>query len=181
MSPNVTITGVAIGKTDSNTYATNTALDVSGSINVTSDASFNANINVNKISFLSNVAEKIVTTTIGTDASCNLDYSQGSIFYLGSTAPSSNMRFNITNLPNTKDLSRSYLVTTIYKGNGTYHGNTVTVSTTSSTLNAPTYTPVFPSAPSSVIVTGKLVTQTVGYLYFADASYVVSNTTCYSN
>ena len=143
------------------------------------DSSFNSNIFVNKISFLSNISERKVTTSIGADLSCNLDYSLGSVFYLGSTAPTGNMRFNIINIPSIKDLSNSYLMTVIYKGGASnYYGNVVTLKEVGGT-NTVTFTPNFPTTPS--IVSGKLVTQTIGYLYFADASYVLSNVTCFQN
>ena len=155
------------------------ALDVSGNMNVTQDSSFNSNLFVNKISYLSNISERIVTTSIGTDLSCNLDFSQGSVFYLGATAPTGNMRFNITNLPSITDNTKSYVITAIYKGTaGGFYGNIVSVRPVGG-LTSAVFTPNFASTPS--IATGKLVSQTIGYLYFPDASYALSNVTCYQN
>ena len=177
-------TGVVINKTQSSTFVSNTTLDVSGNVNisgnfyVSKDSSFNSNLFVNKISFLSNISERKVTTSIGTDLSCNLDYSQGSVFYLGSTAPTGNMRFNVINIPSITDLSNSYLMTVIYKGGASnYYGNVVTLKQVGGT-NSVSFTPNFSSTP--IIKSGKLVTQTIGYLYFApDTSYVISNVTCF--
>jgi hypothetical protein len=70
-------------------------------------------------------------------------------------------------------------MTVIYKGGtSNYYGNIVTLKQVGGT-NAVTFTPNFASTPS--ITSGKIVTQTIGYLYFTDASYVLSNVTCFQN
>jgi hypothetical protein len=174
---NLKISGtVSIGKPVTSTPTC--TLDVSGNLNVTQDSSFNSNLYVNKISYLSNISERIVTTSIGADSSCNLDFSQGSVFYLGSIAPTQNMRFNIINLPSLTDLTKTYVISAIYKGNSNYYGNLISIKPIGGTTFV-NFVPNFPSTPS--ITTGKLVTQTIGYLYFTDASYVISNVTCYQN
>ena len=170
-SPTTSITGIYINKPQS-AHNTNTILDISGNVNI------NSNLIVNNISFLSNITEKISNANINSDNSCSLDYTKGSVFYLGQSPSLSNIRFNITNLPSITDSSKSYVITTIYKGslNHTY-GNVISVSPVGSSTSA-VFTPNFASIP--VITNGKLVTQTFGYLYFAsDSSYVVSNVTCY--
>jgi hypothetical protein len=97
---------------------------------------------------------------------------------LGSTAPTGNMRFNVINLPSITDLSNSYLMTVIYKGGASnYYGNVVSLKQVGGT-NSVVFTPNFSSTP--IITSGKLVTQTIGYLYFApDTSYVLSSVTCF--
>jgi hypothetical protein len=91
------------------------------------------------------------------------------------------MTFNIQNLPSVTDTSRSILVTAIYKGNSiaSYYGNKVSVNTGTTAANASTFVPRFVSAP--VTNSNSLVTQTIAYLYFSDASYVLSNVNAYAN
>jgi len=114
-----------------------------------------------------------------------LDFSKGSVFYLG-TILSNNIRFNIQNLPSITDLSRSYVVTAIYKGNSVsssnnYYGNVVSVNTGTNSTNAAVFTPNFGVTPTTYSTKNALITQTMAYLYFADASYVISNVTNYSS
>ena len=158
---------MAIGKTTPTVQ-----LDISG------------NLSVSKVSYLSNITEKINVASVDLDLSCNLDFSQGSVFYLG-TVLSNNIRFNIQNIPNVKDLSRSYVVTAMYKGNNVsssnnYYGNVVSVNTGTNPANATVFTPKFGVTPTTYSTNNALVTQTMAYLYFADSSYVISNVTNYS-
>jgi hypothetical protein len=107
------------------------------------------------------------------------------VFYLG-TILSNNIRFNIQNIPSIKDLSRSYIVTAMYKGNSTsssnnFYGNVVSVNTGTNAANAAVFTPNFGVTPTTYSARNGLITQTMAYLYFADSSYVISNVTNYSS
>jgi hypothetical protein len=91
------------------------------------------------------------------------------------------MTFNIQNLPSITDLSYSILVTAIYKGNAmsSYYGNNISLNTGIDYNTATTFTPMFASAPATN--SENLVTQSIVYLYFSDASYVLSSVNSYSN
>ena len=143
------------------------------------------NLSVSNVSYLSNITEKINVASVGADLSCNLDFSKGSVFYLG-TILSNNIRFNIQNIPSITDLSRSYIVTAMYKGNSVsssnnFYGNVVSVNTGTNPANAAVFTPNFGVTPTTYSTKNALITQTMAYLYFADASYVISNVTNYSS
>ena len=151
----------------------------------TAELDISGNVKVSNVSYLSNITEKINTATVGADLSCNLDFSKGSVFYLG-TILSSNIRFNIQNIPSITDLSRSYVVTAMYKGNSVstsnnFYGNVVSVNTGITPSSAVVFTPNFGVTPTTYSSKNGLITQTMAYLYFTDSSYVISNITNYSS
>ena len=75
----------------------------------------------------------------------------------------------------------SILVNTIYKANpnGSYYGNLISVNTGINQNTASIFRPHFISTPVTNII--GLITQSIQYLYLADASYVLSNVNSYSN
>jgi hypothetical protein len=167
---------VAIGKTTasytpgSTTYNT---LDISGTLNVS------------KYSFLNNVSETVSVFPSSTGGSITLDCSNGSIFFLGATAVTSNISVTITGLPSNADNTHIYIITVMYVPNSSssYYVNSVTIGSTTYSTSGPSYI-YFGSSPSSLTLSGTsgLVTQQIGFYYASSsASYVFSNITAFVN
>ena len=178
---------VLINKT--NADFSGTALEVSG------------NVAFSKISYVSNITEKIVTipalTGTLTSVTCNLDYNNGGTFYIPTTGISSgptSIKYNVTNFPNLYDCSRSYVITTLIRPlfNAATLANLYAGNISYSTTSAPSssYFPIrFSTAPSTVLSSGTyvtastnntLITQTIAYVYQPDCSYVISNLSYYN-
>ena len=170
-----------------------TALEVSG------------NVAFSKISYLSNITEKVATTTTIsgslTSVTCTLDYNNGSTFYIPtypgiSGGPTSALTYNVTNFPNLYDCSRSYVITTLIRpwansnaSIANLYAGSISYSTTSTASS--TYFPIrFSTAPSSILpgsgtyvtstTNNTLISQTIAYIYQPDCSYVISNLSYYN-
>jgi len=147
------------------------SLDVSGSVNIS------------KISYVTNMCEYINTLTASSTNTYNINYANGSLFYL-STAPTSTMRVNIFNLPSLTDTTRSYILNFIYKGtSANNYINTVNVTNTSTPgAGVSNITPKFIQSVSiSSITSANLVFQTIVYLYIGSTVYVVSSVNGYAS
>ena len=180
------------------------SLDVSGSVAVTRDASFNGNIFVNKTSYLSNITERVTRITTSTTTASTtvpytftLDYSGSSVFYISNARTVDVcMNLQVINFPSLTDNNRNYAVTVLSKApsgitNANLYAGIISYSTTT-TPNAGSI-PVRFSAPLSNIftssatavggsITGNLVTQTISYLYqAADSSFAFSNISIFNN
>jgi hypothetical protein len=138
---------VFIGKTTGSQ-----TLDVSGSMAVS------------QISYVSNISEKVVSPVLNSGTTTNLynlNYSQGSIFYLQQpTDASGTITCNLLNLPSLTNPFQTYVVSTIVRGTSgpnCYCAN-VYVTTQSTATGGFYYTPKFNSTPSvSNITSSNLV------------------------
>jgi hypothetical protein len=146
--------GVGIG-----TSSPATTVDISGSLTVRNQL------------FVNKINETITTVTASASNTFTLNYNQGAIFYL-STSSTANMTFNIINLPSTTDSTRSYVLTTIFNGNG-FYGNSITLNGGSSIV------PNFSSTPS--VSSNFQCVQSIAYLYANSTGFILSNVTSYNS
>jgi len=163
-------------------------LDVSGTLNVVGTANFNTitsisgsidNFNVNKISYLCNISEKLITVAVSaTPNRYHLDFSQSSVFYL-SSAPTANMTFYIYNIPSVIDASHSYVLSVIYKGtSANFYGSSVNITSTNTPGSGTpaSITPKFTNTPSVASITNsQLIVQQITYIYLGTSGFVISN------
>jgi hypothetical protein len=160
------------------------ALDVSGNVAFSRDASFNGNIFVNRTSYLSNITERVrqITAVNTTDPAVApsatrpftfiLDYSGSSVFYIADSIRNTTYQFDVCmvlqviNFPSLTDNTRNYAVTVLSKGstaaitNANVYAGLISYSTTS-TPNAG-FIPVRFSAPLTNIFTSSASAATTG-------------------
>ena len=116
----------------------------------------------------------------------------GSTFYIDNTASSASsppMTYNVINFPSIKDISRSYIITTLIKTNATYAANAYASSITyNSNGQSPNFTIRFSTSPTTVLASasqtnvGSIISQTICYIYQTnDSSFAFSNLSLYNN
>ena len=132
------------------------------------------------VTYVTNIAEEINAVTFSTAITC--DYSQSSVFYIGS-APTANFTINLINMPSITNTSRSYVVTIAYWGaTSNFYCNSASVSTSSS-VNSTKITPNFSSTPTATVASGThLVLQQLVYFYQATINGIfMSNIVVYNS
>lgn len=140
------------------------------------------NVNFSKITYVTNMCEFINTITAVSTNTYNVNYANGSMFFL-STAPTSTMRVNIFNLPSLTDTTRSYIINLIYKGtSANNYVNLVNVTNTSTPGAGASITPKFlQTIYISSITSANLIIQTIVYFYLGGNSYIVSSVNGYGS
>lgn len=140
-------------------------------------------VNISKIAYVTNMCEYINTLTAVSTNTYNINYANGSMFYL-STPPTSTMTARIYNLPSLTDTTRSYIVNLIYKGTGAnYYVNSVNVTNTNTPgAGASNITPKFTQMVYLTLITSSnLIIQTIVYLYLGGNAYVISGVNGYAS
>lgn len=183
----VGITGIAYASTENWTMDGKNMYVSSGNIGIrqpnpayTLDVS--GSVNISKISYVTNMCEYINTLTASATNTYNINYANGSLFYL-STPPTATMRVNIFNLPSLTDTTHSYILNFIYKGtSANYYINTVNVTNTSTAgAGVSNITPKFiQTVYISTITSSNLIFQTIVYFYLGSTSYVISSVNGYA-
>jgi hypothetical protein len=160
-------------------------------------------LNVNKISYLSNITERITYPSSYTGGSNStpyqytLDFSGGSVFYIPSNTRLFDvcMNYNVINFPSLNDTTCTYTITTLIKGSSTItnanlyagyisYSNTNIPSTKLIPIRFSTpLTNVFNTNASQIggSISGNLVSQTIAYICQTDASFVFSNLSIFNN
>jgi hypothetical protein len=174
------------GQIGINTSSPSYPLDISGNLRVSGNADINY-LTVNRVSYVNNISENIVSVA-GTDGTTyELNFALGSVFFLTSV-PTGLMTVQLYNLPSITDVSRSYVISIIYPGQSglNYYVKTEfyvnTENTPDKTNNC---IPHFTSTPSvSTVNSSNLITQQFIYLYQTingtSTGYVLSNVSTYT-
>ena len=140
-------------------------------------------LSVSNTSYVSTFSEKI-TNSNGVNNVYTVDYRDAGLFYMSNISTSSTATLNVLNMPSLTDESRSYVVSSIMKGNESencYVGN-VCLSLDSDPNNGITYTPQFVSTPEvSSTTSNQLIIQQFAYIYLDNSGHILSNVSAYTS
>lgn len=182
-------TGVAYATTANwmmdgkNMYLNQTSNIGINNVNPAFPLDISGNVNFSKIAYVTNIGEYINTITAVSTNTYNINYENGSMFYL-STPPTSTMTINVFNLPSLTDTTHSYIINLIYKGtNANYYVNQANVTNTSTPgAGDSTITPNFlQTVYISSISSSNLIIQTIVYFYLGGSAYIVSSVNGYGS